>query len=47
MVVGDESIAACTHNNNKDDQIKMKTTKDDCACIGEIQKKLGRGNTYE
>ena len=33
MVVGDESIAACAHNNNKDDNKKMKTTMDDCVCI--------------
>ena len=33
MVVGDESTAACAHNINKDDKIKMKMTNDDCVCI--------------
>ena len=33
MEVGDESIAACAHNLNKDDNKKMKTTNNDCVCI--------------
>ena len=44
MVVGDESIAACAHNNNKDDNKKMKTTKDDCVGIW-VNKINGRGET--
>ena len=35
MVVGDESIAACAHNNNKDDNKKMKTNNEDCVGIRE------------
>ena len=30
---GEDSIAACAHNNNKDDNNKIKTTNDDCVCI--------------
>ena len=45
MVVGDESIAACTHNINKDDNKKMKTTNDDCVCI-RGNKKNGRGEIH-
>ena len=44
MVVGDESIAACAHNNHKDDNKKMKTTNDDCVGIWG-NKKNGRGET--
>ena len=33
MVVGDKSILACAHNNNKDDNKIMKTTNDDCVCV--------------
>ena len=33
MEVGDESIAACAHNINKDDNKRIKTTNDDCVYI--------------
>ena len=44
MVAEDESIAACAHNNNKDDNKKMKTTNDGCVLIWG-NKKNGRGET--
>ena len=43
MVVGDESIAACAHNNHKDDNKKMKTTNDDCVRIWGNIKKMVEG----
>ena len=39
MVVGDESIASYAHNNNKDDNNKIKRTNDDCVRIwGNLKK---------
>ena len=47
MEVGDESIAACAHNINKDDNKKMKTTNNDCVGIRGNNKRFGRGETHE
>ena len=45
MEVGEESIAACAHNINKDDNKIMKTTNDDCGCLrGNL--KIGIGEIH-
>jgi hypothetical protein len=38
--VGDESIAACAHNDNKDDNKKIKTTNNDCVILWGHKKKV-------
>ena len=45
MVVDDESIAACAHYNNKDDDKKL--TNDDSVGIRGNTKRFGRGERHE
>ena len=46
MVVEDESIVACAHNKNKDDNKKWRRIMMIVLESGEIKKRFGRGETH-